>query len=101
MHMLCAQSVCGWCPPPLLHLGSRPALAPLPLLLLPAITRVVEYLAVLRLRGTTARAPILCFIGAPGVGKTSLARSVAEVLGRPFARWEGSQVWRVHGRDMA
>ncbi len=48
--------------------------------------RVIEYLAVLRLKGPQARAPILCFIGPPGVGKTSLARSVAEVLGRPFVR---------------
>ncbi len=42
-------------------------------------TRIVQYLAVRRLRGPDARAPILCFIGPPGVGKTSLARSVAEV----------------------
>eukprot|EP00798_Chlamydomonas_sp_ICE-L_P026792 gene26792-4382_t len=48
--------------------------------------RVVEYLAVLRLKGTSARAPILCFIGPPGVGKTSLAHSVAKVLRRPFVR---------------
>jgi ATP-dependent Lon protease len=42
-------------------------------------TRIVQYLAVRRLRGPDARAPILCFVGPPGVGKTSLARSVAEV----------------------
>jgi hypothetical protein len=48
--------------------------------------RIVEYVAVQRLRGFDARAPILCFVGPPGVGKTSLARSVAEALGRPFAR---------------
>ena len=41
--------------------------------------RIVQYLAVQRLRGAEARAPILCFVGAPGVGKTSLARSVAQV----------------------
>ena len=53
-------------------------------------TRIVQYLAVRRLRGPSARAPILCFIGPPGVGKTSLARSVAEVRcldGVPCA-WE-------------
>ncbi|KAJ9507153.1 hypothetical protein QJQ45_004851 [Haematococcus lacustris] len=48
--------------------------------------RIVEYLAVLRLRGSAAQAPILCFLGPPGVGKTSLARSVAQVLQRPFVR---------------
>lgn len=49
-------------------------------------TRIVQYVAVHRLKGWDTRAPILCFIGAPGVGKTSLARSVAHVLGRPFQR---------------
>mmetsp|Transcript_29064 Transcript_29064/g.94897 ORF Transcript_29064/g.94897 Transcript_29064/m.94897 type:complete len:877 (+) Transcript_29064:1163-3793(+) len=47
--------------------------------------RIVEYVAVRRLR-PKARPPILCFSGPPGVGKTSLATSVATVLGRPFHR---------------
>ena len=48
--------------------------------------RIIQYLAVRRLRGWDTKAPILCFIGPPGVGKTSLARSIATVLGRPFHR---------------
>jgi ATP-dependent Lon protease len=48
--------------------------------------RIIEQLAVMRLKGGSARAPILCLIGPPGVGKTSLARSIAEVLGVPFTR---------------
>ncbi len=47
--------------------------------------RLIEYLAVLKLKGQI-RGPILCLVGAPGVGKTSLARGVAEALGRKFVR---------------
>jgi ATP-dependent Lon protease len=47
--------------------------------------RVIEHLAVLALN-PTAKAPILCFLGAPGVGKTSLGQSIARALGRKFER---------------
>ena len=49
--------------------------------------RVVEYLAVLRLVKGKMRGPILCLVGAPGVGKTSLARSIARTLDRKFVRF--------------
>ncbi|MEO0157379.1 MAG: endopeptidase La [candidate division WOR-3 bacterium] len=47
--------------------------------------RILEYLAVLQLKGAT-RGQVLCFVGPPGVGKTSLARSIARALGRKFVR---------------
>jgi ATP-dependent Lon protease len=47
--------------------------------------RILEYLAVLKLKGDM-KSPILCFYGPPGVGKTSLGKSVAEALGRKYIR---------------
>jgi ATP-dependent Lon protease len=48
--------------------------------------RILEYMAVRQLARERLRSPILCFVGAPGVGKTSLGRSIAEALGRKFVR---------------
>jgi len=48
--------------------------------------RILEYIAVRHLAGEKMRSPILCFVGPPGTGKTSLGRSIAEALGREFVR---------------
>jgi ATP-dependent Lon protease len=48
--------------------------------------RILEYIAVRSLKPKKARQPILCFVGPPGTGKTSLGRSIAEALGREFVR---------------
>jgi len=50
--------------------------------------RILEYLAVRKLAGGVSKmhSPVLCFVGPPGTGKTSLGRSIAEALGRKFVR---------------
>ncbi len=47
--------------------------------------RIIEYLAVLKLKGDM-KSPILCFVGPPGVGKTSLGKSIAHAIGRRYIR---------------
>ena len=48
--------------------------------------RILEYLAVRKLKNSL-RGPILCFVGPPGVGKTSIGKSIANTLGRKFQRY--------------
>jgi ATP-dependent Lon protease len=47
---------------------------------------ILDYLAVRKLKGKKTRGPILCFVGPPGVGKTSLGQSIAKAMGRKFIR---------------
>ncbi|MCP5095015.1 MAG: endopeptidase La [Chloroflexi bacterium] len=48
--------------------------------------RILEYIAVKKIAASTMRSPILCFVGPPGTGKTSMGRSIANALGREFVR---------------
>lgn len=48
--------------------------------------RILEHIAVQQRAGSKMRSPILCFVGPPGTGKTSLGRSIADALGRKFIR---------------
>lgn len=52
----------------------------------PIKKRIIEFLAVRKMKQGVVRQPLLCFVGPPGVGKTSLGRSIATAMGRKFVR---------------
>src|SRR5688500_20213487 len=54
--------------------------------------RIIEYLAVRKLRGGDPHGPILCFVGPPGTGTTSLGAAIATAIGRELYRISGGGV---------
>lgn len=58
--------------------------------------RILEFLAVQQLTNNAATAPVLCFLGTPGVGKTTLSRTIAAALGRKFIRVSLAAMGDVH-----
>jgi ATP-dependent Lon protease len=60
--------------------------------------RVLEQIAIGRLKGEISDGKLLCLVGAPGVGKTSIGSSVAKALGRKFYRFSLGGAVDTHGK---